>query len=106
MKLLDKVKGTLERNKMIARGDRVLLAVSGGPDSVALLALFLCLEREYELTLAVAHLNHGLRGQESDAEEEFVRKMAGKHGIVFASKRLKPGELKRPGVSLEEAARE
>ena len=64
-----------ERNLQIP-GDRLAIAVSGGADSVALLRVMLALRDELGMVLSVAHLNHGLRGTESDADEEFVRKLA------------------------------
>src|SRR3990172_7973438 len=100
MKLIEKVKGTVEKNNMIDRRDGVVLAVSGGPDSVALLVLFVSLARELELTLTVAHLNHGLRGRESDGEEEFVRELASRYEVPFVSRRMAPKSLKRCGLSL------
>lgn len=64
-------------------GDRVGVAVSGGPDSILLLAYMDQLAREFGLTLAVVHFNHHLRGTESDADERFVRERAGHLGIEY-----------------------
>jgi tRNA(Ile)-lysidine synthase len=64
-------------------GERVGVAVSGGPDSVLLLEFLGQLARELGLTLAVVHFNHRLRGAESDGDEEFVRKLAGARGPEF-----------------------
>jgi len=73
--LLDRVLRTIERHHMLASGDAVVVAVSGGADSMALLHLLEALRQDWRLTLQVAHLNHGLR---PDAEEdaEFVRASA------------------------------
>ena len=62
-------------------GDRVAAAVSGGADSVALLWLLLELRSELGIVLSVAHVNHKLRGAESDEDEGFVRELAGRHGL-------------------------
>ncbi|MCZ6670563.1 MAG: tRNA lysidine(34) synthetase TilS [Acidobacteria bacterium] len=96
--------GTLKRYRMVARGDRVVVAVSGGPDSVALFNLFLEARASLDLRLAVAHLNHGIRGREADRDETFVRAMAADHELPFYSERLVPGSLEGGG-SLEERAR-
>lgn len=63
------------------QGDRVLLAVSGGADSVALLRVMLSLRSALELELAVAHLDHGLRGTRSEQDREFVRTLAQSYGL-------------------------
>ena len=70
------VRRTIARYDMLRRGDRVLLAVSGGPDSTALLALLHRLAPETNLDLHVAHLDHGWRGRASARDAEFVRRMA------------------------------
>ncbi|MDH3257026.1 MAG: tRNA lysidine(34) synthetase TilS [Nitrospinota bacterium] len=62
-------------HKMIETGDTVLLGVSGGPDSVALLRGLLELQQELNIKLAIAHLNHGVRGEESDRDARFVKEM-------------------------------
>ena len=64
-------------------GDRVAAAVSGGADSVALLRVLLELRAELGIVLAVAHFNHGLRGEQSDTDEAFVAELAREHGLGF-----------------------
>ena len=61
--MLEKVKKTLERFQMLAAGDKVLVGVSGGPDSLALLHILWRLREELDLELMVAHLDHMLRGK-------------------------------------------
>ena len=63
----------IKTHALLDRGDRVVVAVSGGADSVALLSLLLEVRTQFELDLIVAHLNHNLRGKASDEDEEFVR---------------------------------
>jgi tRNA(Ile)-lysidine synthase len=79
--LLDRVAGIIPRYSMLQRGDRVGAAVSGGADSVVLLHLLHRLAPRLEVTLAVLHVNHQLRGAESDADEGFVRALASALGL-------------------------
>lgn len=71
------------REELFAAGDRVLVAVSGGPDSVALLHLLHRLRSELGLDLGVGHFDHGLRGPESREDAAFVADMAGSLGLPF-----------------------
>jgi tRNA(Ile)-lysidine synthase len=73
--LIIKIKNTLADHKMIEPGDTVLLGVSGGPDSVALLYGLLELKQELNIELAIAHLNHCARGAESDRDARFVENL-------------------------------
>ena len=83
MSLQERVRRAIERDALIPPGSRVLAAVSGGSDSVALLLLLLDLAADCGFTLAgVAHLNHGLRGAESDADEAFCRALAAELGVA------------------------
>src|SRR5271169_1004117 len=73
-----------ERGLMRA-GDRVGVAVSGGADSAALLRVLLELRAELGIVLLVAHFNHGLRGEASDADQAFVAELAAQHELeLFA----------------------
>jgi tRNA(Ile)-lysidine synthase len=89
---------------MISRGDRVVVAVSGGPDSVCLLHLLLQISQELALKLFVAHLNHMLR-EEAIEEENFVRELAEKYSLPFYSERIEVAKKLRKGETLEEGAR-
>lgn len=81
----------------------MLCALSGGADSVSLL---LCL-RELGISVCACHLNHGLRGAQADADEEFCRELCRQHEIPFLSRRENASEAaRRTGRSLETAARE
>ena len=71
------------RKGLFHSGERVGVAVSGGPDSVLLLSFLKDLAREVGLRLAAVHFNHHLRGAESDADEQFVRKLAEDSGLDF-----------------------
>ncbi|GAM11358.1 tRNA(Ile)-lysidine synthase [Geobacter sp. OR-1] len=97
---------TIREHGLFQPGQTVVVAVSGGVDSVVLLD-YLAARRDLALSLVVAHLNHSLRGEESDADEAFVRGLAGRHGFIFESARVDVTSLAREGrLSLEEAGRE
>ena len=85
-------------------GDRVVCALSGGADSVALLHGLLQVKERFSITVAAAHFNHCLRGEESDREEAFVRDLCAQWGVELAVGRGDPRTL--TGKSPEEAARE
>jgi tRNA(Ile)-lysidine synthase len=71
----------IHRHDLVHAGDRFAVAVSGGADSVALLRILLELRQELGIVLSVAHFNHKLRGAEADADEQFVSRLAGQHGL-------------------------
>jgi tRNA(Ile)-lysidine synthase len=97
----------IRRDELFTAGDRVGVAVSGGIDSVALLRLLLELRFELGIVLSVAHFNHKLRGEESDADEEFVRNLAREHDLEFYVDRADVAAHARDaGVGVETAARE
>ena len=79
--MLDKVLAQLRAYDMVQTGDRLICAVSGGADSVALLWSLYLLRQKLGITLEAAHFNHGLRGGESDRDEAFVRKLCDRYDI-------------------------
>jgi tRNA(Ile)-lysidine synthase len=81
--VLERVRKTITRYNMLPRGSRVAVAVSGGPDSVCLLHVLLELAPAFDVSLSVAHLNHQLRGAESDEDERFVAGLAARLGLPF-----------------------
>lgn len=93
--------------KLLDPGDGVVVAVSGGPDSVALLHLLFALSGRYGWKLAVAHVNHGFRGQESDREAELVNDLAYRLGLPVASTFIDmPRYIEETGHNAQAAARE
>lgn len=86
--MLNKIRKTIAAQAMLSQGDHLLVAVSGGPDSVALLRILRLLAGEYGLSLTAAHLNHGLRGEEADAEEAFVRRLSAEMGLACICKKM------------------
>lgn len=94
----------VEKNRMFVEGDRVVLGVSGGADSVCLLAVMA--ENDRELQLRVVHVHHGLRGKEADRDVAFVRGLCQELGVPFeAVYRDAAGYAKERGLSVEEAGR-
>jgi len=92
--------------QLIQEGEKILLGVSGGVDSMVLLDLFLRLKKEMPLDLGVGHFNHGLRGTQADSDEQFVKDYCTKHGIPFYSSRGNVAEwAQKEKRSLEEMAR-
>lgn len=91
---------------MVAENDRVLIGVSGGPDSVCLLHVLCSLIPGAALRLGVAHVNHLLRGEESDADARFVRSLARRMELPCYSTAVDVAAFKRRHrLSLEEAGR-
>jgi tRNA(Ile)-lysidine synthase len=74
---------TILKHDSLRAGDRVAAAVSGGADSVALLHLLLELRSDLGVVLSVAHVNHKLRGEESNADQRFVAELANQHDLEF-----------------------
>ena len=105
--LQDRVALAIGRDALIPPGARVLAAVSGGSDSVALLLLLLDVAGERGFTVAgVAHVNHGLRGAQSARDEAFCRALAARLGLPFEVRHRNVAQLAKDGrVSLEVAAR-
>jgi tRNA(Ile)-lysidine synthase len=105
--LAQRVLGHIRREELLRAGDRVGVAVSGGIDSVALLRLLIELCHELGIVLSVVHFNHGLRGAESEADQEFVAGLAREHGLEFHAA---GGDVARLAAEersgLEDAARE
>lgn len=81
--LYEKILRTIQAHHMFCAGDRVAVAVSGGPDSLALLHLLQRLAPKFSLRLQIAHFNHRLRGAESEGDEQFVREVAERLGLAF-----------------------
>ncbi len=89
-----KVKATNQRHGLLSSGDRILIAVSGGPDSVALLHLLHELREEFQLFLEVAHLQHGIRGEEAKEDARFVAELAEKLKLPFHLKEIELPSMK------------
>ncbi len=105
VKTICKVQETLNRHGMIDKKDRIIVAVSGGPDSICLLDILHRLREEMGIEIVVAHFDHGLRPQEDEIETRFVHDLALSMGLSFESEK---GYLaaETGGTSIEEMARD
>ncbi len=92
---------------MFCEGDNVTVALSGGADSVALLHALVSLKDKLKINVNAAHLNHSIRGDEADRDEEFVKSLCKKLGVtLFCEKLDVPSYAESNHLSLELAARE
>ena len=97
---------TIAVHRMFQSGDKVLIGVSGGPDSVALLHLLTEMGPDFDLTLAIAHLNHDLRETASDRDADFVTALAQRLNLaLFSERRDVFCYRRRHRLSVETAAR-
>lgn len=102
--LAERLLKTIRKHEFLRAGDRVAVAVSGGADSVALLLLLLQLRTELGIVLSVAHVNHKLRGAESDEDERFVTELAASLGLDLLARVAEVN--RRGGSGIEGSARE
>ncbi|MHA7109312.1 tRNA lysidine(34) synthetase TilS [Sunxiuqinia elliptica] len=101
--MLEKLKNNIAHEQLLTSTDRLVLAVSGGCDSMVMLDLF----RQMEHDFVVAHCNFKLRGAESDGDETFLRDYCGEHGIELFVQTFETREFAvQEGISIEMAARE
>jgi tRNA(Ile)-lysidine synthase len=106
VKMLKKVQTYMQEYKMIAEEDRIVIGVSGGADSVCLFHVLLSLVPIYHLTLYVVHVNHGIRGEEADEDELFVKELCDRNQVAFFSVKADVPRIARlKGLSEEEAGR-
>ena len=101
--MLQQFRQFVRDNQLFTDNEPILLAVSGGMDSVALSALF----HQAGFTFGIAHCNFRLRGAESDGDEEFVKQLASHYGVKFYTKSFETSEYaSNKGISIQMAARE
>lgn len=99
-KLLNEIK------KYVKPGANVVIACSGGADSIALTDVMYRLQKEQGYKIAVVHIEHGLRGAEALADAAFTEKFCAEHGLQFECRHVKAAEVaKAEGLSVEDAAR-
>ncbi|MCX5703581.1 MAG: tRNA lysidine(34) synthetase TilS [Candidatus Omnitrophica bacterium] len=103
MIIVEKVKNTIKKYNLIQQGDKIVVGVSGGPDSVALLFLLYALRNELKITLHIAHLDHMLR-KDSHKDKEFVETLAQRLKLPITAAKINVKEIAKKG-SPEEIAR-
>lgn len=104
--LLEKFTHFIEKHHLIEKKDYVLVAVSGGIDSVVLLHLLYQLRNLFQLKIEIIHLNHGLRGQQADQDQRFVEGLSKVYGIPVISRKVNvPKFILKKNLSEEQGAR-
>ncbi len=104
--VLTKVSDFIRTHRLLKAGDRVIVALSGGADSVALLHILISFKEEYSFVVSAAHFHHGIRGEEADRDEMFVRELCAKWGIPLSAEKADvPAEALKSGESVETCAR-
>ncbi len=97
----------IEEYDLVKRGDKILIALSGGPDSIFLFHFLLKYSKKYGIEIGTMHVNHMIRGEEANNDEKFCRNLSLKFGIDYHTvKRNVPSFAKLNKISIEEAARE
>ncbi len=105
MLVKEQVLNNIREYNLIENGDNVVIGLSGGPDSMALLYVLLEIE-EIDFNIHIAHVNHGVRGKEALADEIFVEKLAKKLNLPYYSIQVNMNQYaKDKGISSEEAGR-
>ena len=97
--LIKKIQNSASLNSLWKNDSKVILGISGGPDSVCLLDIFAKISQKYDLKLHIVHVNYGLRGNDSEKDEKLVQSLAQKYRI--GSSVLKVGKLKKSEINEE-----
>lgn len=108
LKMEEKVHRRILDRALLSSGDHIVVAVSGGPDSVALLACLVALSARWDWEISIGHVNHGLRGRESDEDAACVKQLGDHFGVPVSIRKvsLKKEDAKRTKQSLQAYARE
>ncbi|MFZ2225952.1 MAG: tRNA lysidine(34) synthetase TilS [Candidatus Moraniibacteriota bacterium] len=100
--LIKKIQNTIFANALFERDAKIVLGVSGGPDSTCLLDIFCKLQNKYNLELAIAHINYGLRGKDSEKDEQFVKKLVNKYSLPLEILKAKVREKNKSEEKLRD----
>lgn len=107
MNILEKAIKKIKDKNLIEKNDRVVIGVSGGPDSIFLLEVLLYIKDEFNLSIFPVHINHLYRGKEAERDENFVREIGKKYNLeVFVKRKSMEALAKEEKITLEEAGRE
>lgn len=103
----DKVGAEIKKYKLIEDGENIVVGVSGGADSMALLYLLIELKKEMDFNIHMAHVNHGVRGKDALRDQKFVKEQAAKLDLPYYSRDVDMVKYgKERGITSEEAGRE
>ncbi|MCR1876856.1 tRNA lysidine(34) synthetase TilS [Paraclostridium bifermentans] len=104
--IVDRVRSTINKYNLLQKGDKIVLGLSGGPDSVCLLHILKQLEEEYDISIYASHLNHQIRGIEAQKDVMYISQLCDSLGVKFFVKSINvPEYCKKNGLSIEEGAR-
>ncbi|MEW6600099.1 MAG: tRNA lysidine(34) synthetase TilS [Nitrospirota bacterium] len=107
MEILSKVRETIRKHSMLSDGDRVLIGLSGGPDSVCLAFILDKLRKDFNLSLCAVYVDHSLRPEAVEEELAFCAALCEKLGIDFHVRKINAGSHSEdPGINLQETLRE
>ncbi|MBQ2319993.1 MAG: tRNA(Ile)-lysidine synthetase, partial [Lachnospiraceae bacterium] len=99
-----RIKRYIEENKLVQNGDKIVVGLSGGADSVFLFVMLCELSKEYDIEVTAVHINHGIRGKEALRDEEYAVELAGSYGRECRVFRADIPELARKEKLTEEEA--
>lgn len=105
MDFLEKIRSAVSDYQMLQSGDAVVAALSGGADSVSLLYALKELSGELGITVSACHINHHLRGEESDSDMRFCEELCSRLGVPLSVREAEVGSMQQKHESLEECAR-
>ena len=104
--IITRVDETVKKYDMLEQGDFVVVGVSGGADSMALLHVLLELKDEFAMNIIACHVNHGIRGETADRDEKFVVEACKRFGVDVRILRTDvPGTAKKMHLGVEECGR-
>lgn len=105
--MIEKFLSVIQKYNMLQNGNGVVVGVSGGPDSLTLLHIFLRIKDEYNFKIYAAHVNHNLRGEESEGDQKFIEEICAGWGIPLFIENSNIKQIaKEKRISLEEAGRQ
>ncbi len=104
--LKEKVLKTIKENNLIKKGNKIILGISGGPDSVCLFNILYSLRKKLGIKIILAHVNYNFREQDSLLDEQFVRNLAKKYRTKLYCKNIKPESYKKDVSELNSRYRE
>lgn len=103
----EKVWKVIEEHRLIEEGDNIVIGLSGGPDSIALLYVLLEIKEYMDFNIFIAHVNHGVRGKDALEDEKFVQSLSSKLHLPYYCRTVNMDEYAREKrISSEEAGRE